>query len=556
MAKDARIGVFICRCGGKIDQFIEVEQLEKEATILPQVSAVCVMEFPCSIKGLQDIKKIIGEEKLNRLVIAGCTPRTHQKLFGSLCQEAGLNHFAFEMANIREQCAMVHKENKGSALEKAKALLRMAIAKASHIMPESIREVEITPAAVVIGAGIAGMNAALALSQRGIPVSLVEREREMGGLLRDLYMLYPGFIKASQLLKGLINQVKAQPNINVYLNAEVKNISGYIGNYKINIQSKGKESTLDCGSIIVATGARVFEPEALFNYDKKKVITQLQLEKKLKDNNVDFNDIIMVQCVGCRNEERPHCCRICCLTAVKNAFLIKQKNPEAKITFLFRDLQSDYLDIFSQAKESGINFLRYSPDKLPQVKAGKVEVYDLLSQKKRQITYDLIVLSTPLVPQEGAPELAKKLKIPLDDDGFFPQVQTMLKPEEFISNGIYICGCAHWPAFIDESIFQAKLAASRALFFLSKGKIEFEAPVCNVREDLCRGCATCVEACEFNAAELVEKSDGVFVSTINPALCSGCGTCASLCPTGAIIDNSFTDHQISEILDVLFTSSS
>jgi len=369
-------------------------------------------------------------------------------------------------------------------------------------------------------------------------------------------MLYPGFMEASKLLKDLISEVKAEANIDIYLNTEIKNIIGHVGNYNINIQSNGKEHRLNCGSIIVATGARDLEPEGLFRYDKKQVITQLQLEKKLKNKKLDFNNIVMIQCVGCRNEERPYCARICCTTAAKNALLIKKKNPDAEVTILFRDIPIEYSEIFLNAKDRGVNFLRYSPGKQPKVKLSKVEVYDLLSNKNRQISYDLVVLSTPLIPQVDAAKLAKKLKIPLDDDEFFPQVHTRLRPEDFISNGIYLCGAAHWPSFKDESIFQAKLAASKALYLLSKEKIELEAPVCSVQEELCRGCSTCVEVCEFNAPTLIEKSAGVFVSNINPVLCNGCGTCASQCPTGAIIDNSFTDQQISEVLELLLTSSS
>lgn len=556
MDRDARIGVFICRCDGRIANFIDVQKLENETKKFPQVAFTQIMNFPCSLKGREDIKKILSDEKLNRLVIAGCTPRTHKKIFNSLCREAGLNGAAFEMANIREQCALVHKDKKRIALEKATALIKIAVAKISHIMPESKREISMTPSAAVIGAGIAGINAALTLSKRGFPVYLIEKEGKLGGMLKQLYMLYPGFIEASKLLKDLISQVKAQPNIDIYVNAEIKNIAGHIGNYTINIQSNGKEQSLNCGSIIVATGAKDLEPEDLFRYDKKQVITQLQLEKKLQDKKVDFNNIVMIQCVGCRNEERPYCSRICCTTAAKNAILIKKKKADAQVTILFRDIPTDYSEIFLAAKESGVNFLRYSPDKPPKVKLKKVEVYDLLSSKNRQVPYDLIVLSTPLIPHEDAAKLASKLKIPLDADGFFPQVQTRLKAEDFISNGIYICGAAHWPCFKDESIFQAKLAASKALYLLSKEKIELEGSVCSVQEELCRGCGTCVEVCEFNAPILVEKSAGVFVSNINPSLCNGCGTCASLCPTGAIIDNSFTDQQISEVLDLLLSTSS
>jgi heterodisulfide reductase subunit A len=554
--KDARIGIFICRCGGKIDSAIDVERLKKEISTLPEVADIQIMNYPCSIKGREDIKKLIKDKNLSQIVIAGCTPRTHHKLFSSLCREIGLSGSAFDMANIREQCALVHQANTESIFEKAFTLIKMAVAKVSHIMPESKREIIITRSAAVIGGGIAGMHAALTLSKRGYPVSLIEKEKELGGMLKDLYALYPDFTKTSELLKELVSQIKKQSNIKIYANAEIKNISGHIGNYKINILCKGKKLSIESGSIIVATGAKELEPEGLFNYDKKKVITQLQLEKKFKEDMIDFSNIVMIQCVGCRNEERTYCSRICCTTAAKNALIIKEKNPNAQVTILFRDIPIDYEELFHHAKKMRIHYIRYSHDKPPTVKTKKVVVNDLLSGKNKEIDYDLIVLSTPLIPQQDAAALAKQLKIPVDDDGFFPQVHTMLKPEDFISNGIFICGTAHWPSFYDETVFQAKLAASKAIYLLSKERIELDGPVCIVQEELCRGCGDCVEVCEFNAPILIEKSAGVFVSNINPALCNACGTCASLCPTGAIIDSSFTDKQISNMLDLLLTSSS
>jgi heterodisulfide reductase subunit A len=554
--KDARIGVFICRCGGKIDSFIDVVRLEKEIKNLPKVAAAQIMNYPCSIKSREDIKKIIKDKNLSRIVIAGCTPRTHQKLFSSLCQEIGLSRSAFEMANIREQCASVHQTNTESIFEKASTLIKMAVAKVSHIMPESKREITIIPSATVIGGGIAGMYAALTLGKRGFSVSLIEKEKELGGMLKDLYAIYPGFSKTSEILKELVSQLKKQSAITIYTKAEIQTISGHIGNYKINFQCNGKKHSLDCGSIIVATGAKELEPAGLFNYDKKKVITQSQLEKKFKEDKINFSNVVMIQCVGCRNEDRTYCSRICCTTAAKNALLIKEKNPDASVTILFRDIPIEDEELFHHAKKMGINYLRYLPDKPPVVKTKKVVVNDLLSGKNKEIDYDLIVLSTPLIAQDDAAVLAKQLKIPVDDDGFFPQVHTMLKPEDFISNGVFICGSAHWPSFYDETVFQAKLAASKALYLLSKERIELDGPVCIVQEELCRGCGDCVEVCEFSAPTLIEKSAGVFVSNINPALCNACGTCASLCPTGAIIDSSFTDQQISDMLDLLLTSSS
>ncbi len=557
MDKDARIGVFICRCGGKIDSSIDVVRLEKEIKNLPQVAATHIMNYPCSIKSREDIKKIIKDKNLSRIVIAGCTPRTHQKLFSSLCREIGLSGSAFDMANIREQCASVHQANTESVFEKASTLIKMAVAKVSHIiMQESKREITIIPSATVIGGGIAGINAALTLSKRGFSVSLIEKEKELGGMLKDLYAIYPGFSKTSKILKELVSQLKKQSSITIYTKAEIKNISGHIGNYKINFQCNGEKHSLDCGSIIVATGAKELEPAGLFNYDKKKVITQLQLEKKFKEDKINFSNVVMIQCVGCRNEDRTYCSRICCTTAAKNALQIKEKNPNSRVTILFRDIPIEDEELFHHAKKMGINYLRYSPDKPPVVKTKKVVLNDLLSGKDKEIDYDLIVLSTPLIPQDDAAFLAKQLKIPVDDDGFFPQVHTMLKPEDFISNGVFICGSAHWPSFYDETVFQAKLAASKALYLLSKERIELDGPVCIVQEEFCRGCGDCVEVCEFNAPTLIEKSAGVFVSNINPALCNACGTCASLCPTGAIIDSSFTDQQISEMLDLLLTSSS
>ncbi len=545
METEVKIGVFVCDCGTEIADFLDTEALVDRAKDLPHVTLVQRGLYNCSREGRKRIKQAISEQGLNRIVVAGCTPRTHEPLFRAVCEEAGLNGSLFEMANIREQCAWVHADEQERATAKALDLIRMAVAKVALSEVGDNVEAEVTPAALVIGAGIAGLTAALTLANGGFPVKLVEREQELGGLVRKLHTLYPTMQRAEEFISERIQAVQSNPNIEVLTQARILDVNGSAGNYHVTVGSNGHEATFDVGAIIVATGAQPSHPDGLFRYDGRKVITQFELEGKLKAGPVNAQNIVMIHGAG-REEEGPYCSSVYCMTALKNAILLKEIKPEAHVSILFRDLQNFgelCEDEIIKARQRGINFIHFGPESKPVVKDDVVEVRDLLSGADLNLPYDLVVLSTPLVASEGASRLASLLHLPLDDHGFFPDVHVRLRPRNYVDPGIYVCGNAHYPADTNECLFQAYSAASRALHHLEAGVVTSEAPVAVVDERLCAGCGTCVETCAFQAISL-QRGEGVLsTAQIAPLLCKGCGNCVTACPSKAITLQSSTDRQ-------------
>ena len=543
METEAKIGVFICDCGTEIARFIDTEALVERVKGLPHVTLVKRGLYNCSKEGQKRIKQAITEQGLNRVVVAGCTPRTHEPLFRAVCEEAGLTGSLFEMANIREQCAWVHADERERATAKALDLIRMAVAKAALLEVRDKVEAEVTPAALVIGAGTAGLTAALTLAHGGFPVKLVERARELGGLVRKLHILYPTMQQAEEFISERIQAVQSNPNIEVLTETQILDISGSAGNYHVFIGGNGQEAAFDVGAIIVATGAQPSHPNGLFRYDGQRVITQLELESKLKASAINAQNVVMIY--GAEwGEERSSDSSVCCMIALKNAFLLKKMKPETTISILFRDLQKfgeSCEDEIVRARQRGINFIHFGPK--PVVKNDVVEVHDLLSGADLSLPHDLVVLSTPLLAPDGASTLGSMLRIPLDDNGFFPDVHVRLRPRNYIDPGIYICGNAHYPADTNESLFQAYSAASKALHHLSAGVVTSEAPVAVVDERLCAGCGTCAETCAFQAIHL-ERGEGVLsMAQIAPLLCKGCGNCVTACPSKAITLQSSTDRQ-------------
>jgi heterodisulfide reductase subunit A len=449
------------------------------------------------------------------------------------------------MANVREQCAWVHADEQEKATAKALDLIRMAVAKAAFLEARDKVGAKVTPAALVIGAGTAGLTAALTLANGGFPVKLVERERELGGLVRKLHTLYPTMQRAEEFISERIQAVRGNSNIEVMTQARVLDVSGSAGNYQVTVGGDSHNAAFDVGAIIVATGAQPSYPTGLFRYDGRRVITQPELESKLK-GPVDAQNIVMIHGAG-REEEGPYCSSLYCMTTLKNAILLKGMNPEANVSILFRDLQTFgelCEDEIVKARQWGINFVHFGPESKPVVKDDVVEVYDLLSGADLSLPYDLVVLSTPLVASNGASRLASMLHIPLDDNGFFPDVHVRLRPRNHIDPGIYICGSAHYPADTNESLFQAYSAASKALHHLSAGVVTSEAPVATVDERLCTGCGTCVETCAFHAISLKKNKGVLSTAQIAPLLCKGCGNCVTACPSKAISLQSSTDRQV------------
>jgi heterodisulfide reductase subunit A len=577
MAKNVRVGVFVCHCGSNIAGYVDVAEVADYARDLPQVVFVQDNMYTCSDAGLNEIKTAIQQEGLDRVVVAACTPRTHEPLFRDACRDAGLNAYLFEFVNIRDQCSWVHRDDRQAATKKAKDLVRMGVAKACLLQPLEEQEVPVEPAALIIGGGMIGMTAALNLANRGFQVKLVERGPRLGGLLLELDKLYPTQVDAQPLVEQRVAEVVGNENIEVFTNSELHEIKGFIGNYDtVVLDREGRLSSFKVGTVIVATGAQVLTPEGMYGYDGETVITQLELEHrissyrfKVEGSNLEpvtsnrqpaalnqpmvsnLHRVVMIQCVGARSPERPYCSRICCTTAIKNALEIKEANPEAEVYILYRDTETQgtrYEAYYTRAREANIQFIRYSPENPPQVADGRVVVYDELLGARLGIPYDLVILSTPLIAPEGAQKLAQMLKVPLDEYGFFLEAHVKLRPLDFATDGVYVAGTCRWPSHLEETITQAYGAAARAATILSKDHVASSGVVARVKESLCRGCGRCVEICDFSAPALVEIAPGVEVARVNPVMCKGCGACASVCPTGAMTAMHFTDGQVTAMI--------
>jgi len=544
--------VFICHCGINIGGVVNVPEVVKYAMTLPNVVYSEDNLYTCSSEGLSKIKEGIGKYNLNRVIVASCTPRTHEPLFRATCEEAGVNKYLFEMANVREHCSWAHMHEPEEATEKAKDIVRMAVAKARLLKPQEEPEIEVAPSALVIGGGISGMTASLCLADQGFRIYLVEKDPELGGMLRHLHKLYPTMVDASEGLNKIVEAVKPNKNIEVWTSTVVKQVKGFIGNFDVSIQrGNGETANFRVGTIIVATGADVFEPVGMYGYKKyDNVITQFKLEQLLKDGQLKKPErVVMIQCTGAREEKgRTYCSRICCMTALKNALLVKELYPETEVYILFRDLQTygrEYEEWHRMAQDRGVKFVKYVLEKPPEVVAGQngkltVDVYHALLGEQVQIESDFLVLSTPLVQHEDAKELSQMLKVPLGPDGFFFEAHVKLRPIDFATDGIYVCGTAHSPKDTAESISQALGVASRAAIPMAVKRLRTEAITAIVDESLCSGCGTCVKICPYGAIEKDEKG----VARVTAVVCKGCGTCGASCPEKAITMRHFTDEQV------------
>jgi len=545
-SEDVRIGVFVCSCGTNIGGLIDVKEVAEYAKSLPNVVFTEDNLYTCSETGLTQIKNGIREHNLNRVVVASCTPRTHEPLFRDCVKEEGLNEYLFQFVNIRDQCTWVHMKHPKEAFEKAKEVIRMGVAKAAKLEALENIVVDATPTAIVIGGGVTGMTAALSLANQGFETHLVERDGKLGGKLNIINKLFPTGQDASELLGSLKKRVESNPNLTVYTSASVKNIEGFVGNFEIEVEQKGKSIDLTIGVIIVAVGASLLTPTGKFGYDGNIRITQYELEKKLKNNEVKAKDIVMIQCVGARNDERKYCSNVCCMTALKNALLIKEKNPQANITILFRDLYTPgthYEEYYRRAREAGIIFLSYKLEKEPIVEENNVKVFNEYIGEEMSILYDLLVLSTPLIANSDNKELAQMLKVPLEENKFFLEAHVKLRPMDFATDGIFICGAAKWPVDLTESITQGYAAAGRASTIISHNTIEVDGATSFLPEynkNLCTGCEICITVCPYKAISKNENDE----IEITQVLCKGCGVCGATCTSHAIIIRHFTDEQI------------
>jgi heterodisulfide reductase subunit A len=541
---DVRIGVFICDCGSNIAGYLQMKELVEYAKTLPNVVFVQENLYTCSEGGINDIKASIPREGLNRVVVASCTPRTHEPLFQSACEEAGLNPYLFEMANIRDQCSWVHMREGEKGTERAKKQIGMAVAKAGRLRELSRIKLGLTHKAVVIGGGVSGMSAAMALGNMGYEVDLVEKQDKLGGLLNDLNVILPANEPASRLVEDLKSRITGNPKINLHTNAEVKKVEGYVGNFVATIAEKGEENKVSTGIIVVAVGARVMKPEGMYGYDGEQVITHHELEAMQKANSVTAKNIAMIQCVGSRCAERTYCSRICCMTAVKNAILLKEADPERTITVLYRDMQMygvENEDMFRKSKELGVRYVTYDPARPPKVEDGKLSIYHVRMGKEIEIPVDLTVLSTPLISQEDVGDISTMLKVPINENGFFLEGHVKLRPLDFATDGVFLCGNARFPSTIREAISQGLGAAARAAGVLSQEALYTSGIVADINPETCCGCLGCVQVCPYGAINYFADRG---VCQVNKVLCKGCGGCASTCPSASAKLDGFSGDQI------------
>jgi heterodisulfide reductase subunit A-like polyferredoxin len=547
-----RIGVFVCHCGVNISSVVRVPEVAEYAKTLPNVVHVQDNLFSCSQDAQTELVKVIKEHNLNRVVMAACSPRTHEPLFQETLRNSSLNKYLYEQANIRDQCSWVHASDRDAATDKAKDLVRMGVARAALIEPLPMPSVPVNPAALVVGGGVAGMTSALTLAQQGFKAHIVEKGDSLGGQAVHLKKTWRGE-DVPEFLKQLIDEVSGHQNIQVHLNAHVKETSGFVGNFKTAIGLNGDDSgpEIEHGVTILATGAYPIKPDEYLYGKNDRVFRWHDLDEAWDSDLVKkANSAVFIQCVGSREPERPHCSKICCTFSVHKAVELKERNPEMDIYVLYRDIRTygEREDIYKEARAKGVTFIRYSQESKPvvtEIENGNLEVtvVDHILQRPVTLKPAIITLASA-IESRGLEELAQTFKVPLSQDNFFLEVHMKLRPVDFASDGVFVCGLAHYPKSIDESIAQAQAAAARAATVLAQKSIEVEGVVSAVDESLCRGCGECVEACPYGAPELVEISEGVHVSQIQEALCKGCGACAVACPTAAAAIRHFTDNEV------------
>ena len=546
--ESTRIGVFVCRCGTNIAGTVDVPSLVESAQKLPGVVYVEENMFSCSQDTQDKITRVIKEQRLNRVVVAACTPKTHEPLFQETLINAGINKYLFEMANIRNLCSWVHKNNPEQATEKAKDSISMAVSKVALLEPLTEPVMQINQAALVIGGGVAGMVAAKNLADQNYKTCLIEKTDTLGGQARHLHETWRGE-NIQQYLAGLIKEVESDKNIEIFLNAGIEHVDGFVGDFKTTIQHNGKSKVLEHGVTIIASGASALKPDQYLYGKDRRVVTGLEFQQRLIDGDPSLeqlNTAVFVQCVGSRIEKRPYCSKVCCTQSIKGALKLKELNPKMNVFVLYRDMRSYGLreDLYRKARCSGINFIRYDFDKELTVvndQGGlQVTFNDCVLRRQMEVCPDLLILASAIVPEKKNP-LAQFYKIPQNDDGFFMEVHVKLRPVDFATDGVFLCGLAHAPKTIDESITQAQAAAARAVTLLSAMNIPVSGTVAYVDPNCCSSCGVCVSICPYSAPRFNDKSGK---AEIQSALCKGCGLCTASCRSGAIHLKGFDNNQI------------
>lgn len=547
--QEPRIGVFVCHCGINIAATVDVEKVVQEVKDLPNVVYATNTLYACSQDSQEMLKQLIKEHNLNRIVVASCTPRTHEPLFQETIREAGLNKYLFDLADIREQCSWCHMGNREGATKKAIKIAKMAIAKARLLEPLKSETVNVTPIALIIGGGIAGMTSALSLADQGYKVHLVEKDEELGGLLRGLYATVSGD-NVQEFIKAKIAEVKAHPNIATHTGVEVKKTDGFVGNFNTTLTDG---TSFEHGAIILAIGGVEYVPSEYLYQENEKVITQRELEKKIAggESPKSGDTYVMIQCVGSREEPYQYCSRVCCQDAIKNAIAIKEKNPKANAVILYRDIRTYGLkeDYYTKARDLGVLFIRYEVDKKPVIEPLDnkiiVKVWDYMLNKEIVLNADHLVLSTGLRPHPTTEKVGGMYKVTRNQDGYFLEAHVKLRPVDFPSEGIFVAGLAHAPKNLDETIGQALAAAGRAGVVLSHKQLAVSGLIAKHQKEHCMSCLTCMRVCPFDSPYIAE--DGRIAH--NEVKCHGCGICAAICPAKAFQVNNFRDDQILAMID-------
>ncbi|HEA66615.1 MAG TPA: CoB--CoM heterodisulfide reductase iron-sulfur subunit A family protein [Desulfobacterales bacterium] len=558
--EEPRIGVFVCHCGTNIGRVVDVPSTVEYALTLPNVVYAQEQLFSCATDSAQSIAEMIREKGLNRVVVAACSPRTLEPLFRDTLREAGINQYFFEMANIREHCSWVHSREKEDATQKAKDITRMSIARACHLEPLQEMDLPVNRTALVVGGGIAGMTCALSIANQGHEVYLLEKDTDLGGTARRIHYTLDG-VDVQAYLRDLVHKVYQHPLIHVSTDAIITEATGYVGNFVTKVKSEKGGTEIKHGAAVIAVGADVYQPTEYLYGENDRVMTNLELEDRIikgEERLINSRSLVMIQCVGCRQEDRNYCARICCNQSIKNALKLKKITPRMDIYILFRDIRTYGFaeDYYREASNNDVKFIRYEPHDKPQVEAVeedgqrilRITATDLILGRKLSIDADYLALAAAVIPPVGNREISQFFKVSLGPDGFFQEAHVKLRPVEFGTEGVYLCGLAHYPKHIPEAINQAYGAASRALTLLSHDTVTVSGSVCEVGEKKCMGCGACISACTYGAIEFRKTREGK-KAVVNPVLCKGDGLCNAKCPTGAIFLKHFTDEDLLSQID-------
>jgi len=545
--QEPRVGVFVCNCGVNIAGTVDVKEVEAYARSLPRVVYAGQNLFTCSQDSQEQMKELIREHHLNRVVVAACTPKTHEPIFMDTMEAVGLNKYLFEMANIRNQDSWVHADDPQAATDKARNLVRMAVARATTLNPLTEKKIPVIQRALVVGGGVAGMNAALGLADQGFEVVIIEKEKTLGGLANRLTATIEG-ADIQDYLAGLTQRVNDHPLIQVLTRSLIVDFSGFQGNFttEVLVGPGMYERKIDHGVAILATGAHEYTPKEYQYGADERIVTQLELAERLKSAQPgDLKQVVMIQCIGSRNEDNPNCSRVCCQTAVKNALHIKEINPGAQVFVLYRDIRTYGLleDYYRKARDQGVIFARFTPDQPPEVVPTddglQVIFKDHILKRSLKVNADLLALSAGMEAADTA-ELASIMKLALTPEGYLMEAHVKLRPVEMATDGIFVCGTAHSPKLLAETIAQAQAAASRATTFLAQSELTLSAVTARVDGEHCAACLICVRECPYDVPRI--NAEGY--SEIDEALCQGCGVCAAECPAKAIELRWYEDDQI------------